>query len=81
MHQTNLLRDSGVISNSASKRGNYGSNGDTGFCIWTNSICSNRKINKDSERKKNPRRGLQRGIMHCLKTLSHGGVVSNYFMF
>ena len=61
----------GVISNSALKRGNYGSNGNTRFCIWTNSICSNRKINKDSERKKNSRRELQRGIMHFSKTLSH----------
>ncbi len=54
--QLNLHSDGGVISNSALKRGNYGSNGNTGFCIWTNSICSNRKINKDSERKKNSRR-------------------------
>ena len=73
---SNLNSDGGVISNSALKRGNYGSNGNTGFCIWTNSICSNRKINKDSERKKNSRRELQRGIMHCSKTLCYGGVVS-----
>ena len=75
MHQTNLLRDGGVISNSALKRGNYGSNGNTGFCIWTNSICSNRKINKDSERKKNSRRELQRGIMHCSKTLCYCRII------
>ena len=72
--QLNLLSDGGVISNSALKRGNYGSNGNTGFCIWTNSICSNRKINKDPERKKNSRRELQRGIMHCSITLCYSGV-------
>ena len=65
------LCDGGVISNSALKRGNYGSNGNTGFCIWTNSICSNRKINKDSERKKNSRRGLQGRIMHQTNPLNH----------
>ena len=74
MHYSNLLSDGGVISNSALKRGNYGSNGNTRFCIWTNSICSNRKTNKDFERKKNSRRELQRGIMHCSKTLYYGGV-------
>ena len=77
----NLVRYGGVISNSALKRGNYGSNGNTGFCIWTNSICSNRKINKDSERKKNSRRELQRGIMHCSKTLCYGGVSSTQLSF
>jgi hypothetical protein len=29
----------GVILNNVLKRGNYGSNGNTGFCIWTDSIC------------------------------------------
>ena len=71
---SNLVRYGGVISNSALKRRNYGGNGNTGFCIWTNSICSNRKTNKDFERKKNSRRELQRGIMHCSKTLCYGGV-------
>ena len=56
---------------------NYGGNGNTGFCIWTNSICSNRKTNKDFERKKNSRRELQRGIMHCSKTFCYGGVEQN----
>lgn len=71
------LRNGGVISNSALKRGNYGSNGNTGFCVWTNSICSNRKINKDLERKKNSRRELQRRIMHQTNLFNHGGVSLN----
>ena len=67
-----------VISNSALKKGgNYGSNGNTGFCVWTNSICSNRKINKDLERKKNSRRELQRRIMHQTNLFNHGGVSLN----
>ena len=65
------VNNGGVISKSALKRRNYGGNGNTGFCIWTNSICSNRKTNKDFERKKNSRRELQRGIMHCSKTLCY----------
>jgi hypothetical protein len=71
IHCFELLSDGGVISNSELKRRNYGGNGNTGFCIWTNSICSNRKTNKDFERKKNSRRELQRGIMHCSKTLCY----------
>ena len=65
----------GVISNSALKRRNYGSNGNTGFCIWTNSICSNRKINKDSERKKNSRRELQGRLMHQTNQFNHHGII------
>ena len=68
---SNTIGYGGVISNIALKRRNYGGNGNTGFCIWTNSICSNRKTNKDFERKKNSRRELQRGIMHCSKTLCY----------
>ena len=34
------------------------------------------KLTKTPERKKNSRRELQRGIMHCSKTLCYGGVVS-----
>jgi len=37
--QTKTLSDGGVILNNVFKRGNYGSNGNTGFCIWTDSIC------------------------------------------
>ena len=68
-HCSNLISHGGVDLNTALKRRNYGSNGNTGLCIWANSICSNRKINKDTERKKNSRRELQRRIMHCSKTL------------
>lgn len=72
------LRDCRVVSNSALNKGrNYGSNGNTGFCVWTNSICSNRKINKDLERKKNSRRELQRRIMHQTNLFNHGGVSLN----
>ena len=72
---SNLVRYGGVISNSALKRENYGSNGNTGFCIWTNSICSNRKINKDSERKKNSRRELQGRLMHQTNQFNHYGII------
>ena len=37
--QTKTLSDGGVILNNVLKRGNYGSNGNTGLCIWTDSIC------------------------------------------
>jgi len=72
--QLNLLSDGGVISNSVLKRENYGSNGNSGFCIWTNSTCSNKKINKQTKRKRNTRR---KRLNHCSKTLRYGGVISN----
>ena len=50
------------------KRTNYGSNGNAWVCIWNNSICSSRKTNKDLKRKRNPRRELQRRVMHPKKS-------------
>ena len=77
MHQTNLLSDCRVISNSALKRKYYGRFGSNGFCFWNgwcNSIGSSGKINKDFETKGNSRRELQGRVMHCSKTLSDGRV-------
>ena len=73
--QTKTLNDGRVISNSALKRKYYGRFGSHGFCFWNdwcNSIGSPGKINKDLETKGNSRRGLQRRVMHCSKTLCYG---------
>ena len=76
---SNLISDGGVISNSALKRKYYGRFSSNGFCFrdgWCGSIGSSGKINKDFETKGNSRRGLQRRVMHCSKSLCYGGVVS-----
>ena len=80
MHYSNLLSDGGVISNSALKRKFYGRFSSNGFCFrdgWCSSIGSSGKINKDLETKGNSRRGLQRRVMHCSKTLCYCRVSSN----
>ncbi len=77
---SSLYCDGGVISNSALKRKYYGRFSSNGFCFrdgWCSSIGSSGKINKDFETKGNSRRGLQRRVMHCSKTLSDGGAVLN----
>ena len=71
---SNLVRYGGVDLNSALKRRNYGSIWNTGTRIWTNSVHSNTKTNKDSETKGNSRRGLQGRVMHQTNLLNHGGV-------
>src|SRR5210317_2185479 len=80
IRHSKTLSDGGVISNSALKRKYYGRFSSNGFCFrdgWCSSIGSSGKINKDFETKGNSRRGLQRRVMHCSKTLCYGGVVSN----
>ena len=72
MHQTNLLSDGGVDLNSALKRRNYGSIWNTGIGIWTNSVHSNTKTNKDLKRKRNSRIQSQRRVMHQTNLLNHG---------
>ncbi len=59
-----LLRYGGVDLNSALKRRNYGSIWNTGIRIWTNSVHSNTKTNKDLKRKRNSKRESQRRVMH-----------------
>ena len=74
---SSLYCDGGVISNSALKRKYYGRFSSNGFCFrdgWCSSIGSSGKINKDFETKGNSRRGLQRRVMHCSKTLCYGRV-------
>ena len=75
--QTKTLSDGGVISNSALKRKYYGRFNSNGFCFrdgWFSSIGSSGKINKDFETKGSSRRGLQRRVMHCSKSLCYGRV-------
>jgi len=74
IHCLYLLSDGGVISNSALKRKYYGRFSSNGFCFrdgWCSSIGSSGKINKDLETKGNSRRGLQRRVMHCSKSLCY----------
>ncbi len=77
----NLVRYGGVDLNSALKRRNCGSIWNTGVCVWTDSIYSGSKTNKQTKRKRNSRRELQGRLMHQTNLFSHGGVVSNYFRF
>ena len=70
------LPHGGVDLNSALKRRNYGSIWNTGISIWTNSVHSNTKTNKDLKRKRNSRRESQRRVMHQTNPLNHGWVVS-----
>ena len=64
IHQTNILSYGGVDLNSALKRRNYGNIWNTGIRIWTNSIHSNTKTNKDLKRKRNSIIESQRRVMH-----------------
>ena len=62
--EAHLLRYGRVDLNSALKRRNYGSIWNTGIRIWTNSVHSNTKTNKDLKRKRNSKRESQRRVMH-----------------
>jgi len=74
--QPNSICHGGVDLNSALKRRNYGSIWNTGISIWTNSVHSNTKTNKDLKRKRNSRRESQRRVMHQTNPLNHGWIVS-----
>ena len=63
-HCSKTLSDGRVDLNSALKRRNYGSIWNTGIRIWTNSVHSNTKTNKDLKRKRNSKRESQRRVMH-----------------
>ena len=73
----NPVCNGGVDLNSALKRRNYGSIWNTGISIWTNSVHSNTKTNKDLKRKRNSRRESQRRVMHQTNPLSNRGIVLN----
>ena len=80
MHQSNLISDVGVTSNSALKRKYYGRFSSNGFCFWDGwGGCTRSfgKTNKDPKRKRNFRRELQGRVIHCLHPLSDGGVEQN----
>jgi hypothetical protein len=62
----------GVDLNSALKRRNFGSIWNTRVCVWTDSIYSGSKTNKQTKRKRNSRRGLQGRLMHQTNQLNHG---------
>ena len=74
-HCLKLISDGRVEKNGALKGEYYGRFSSNGFCFrdgWCSSIGSSGKINKDLETKGNSRRGLQRRVMHCSKTLCYG---------
>ena len=74
-----LLRYGGVISNSALTRKNYGmdnSNRTSRYNVG-HSIGSSGKTFEKTPGQRNSRTGIQRGLMHCSKTLSDGGVEQN----
>ena len=75
-HLLNIFRNGGVDLNSALKRRNFGSIWNTRVCVWTDSIYSGSKTNKQTKRKRNSRRGLQGRLMHQTNQLNHGGIVS-----
>ena len=82
------LRYCGASFNSELKGENYGKYSNTWIYIWTygcvlgnvgtfywNSLCKkNGKPYKTSERKGNPRRGLQGRVIHGFVPVSHRGV-------
>ena len=48
--------------------------GNTGICVWTDSIYSGSKTYKQTKRKRNSRRELQGRLMHQTNQFNHGGV-------
>ena len=74
--QTKTLNDSRVDLNGALNRENYGNRrmGNTGICVWTDSIYSGSKTYKQTKRKRNSRRELQGRLMHQTNQFNHGGV-------
>ena len=73
------LRDGRVDLNGALNRKNYGNRrmGNTGICVWTDSIYSDSKTNKQTKRKRNSRRELQGRLMHQTNQFNHGGIEQN----
>jgi len=63
---SNLVRYGRVDLNGALNRKNYGNRrvGNIGICVWTDSIYSGSKTNKQTKRKRNSRRELQGRLMH-----------------
>ncbi len=45
--------------------------GNTGICVWTDSIYSGSKTNKQTKRKRNSRRELQGRLMHQTNQFNH----------
>jgi hypothetical protein len=72
----NLVRYGRVDLNGALNRKNYGNRrvGNIGICVWTDSIYSGSKTNKQTKRKRNSRRELQGRLMHQTNQFNHGGV-------
>ena len=70
------LSNGGIDLNSALKRRNYGSIWNTGICVWTDSIYSGSKTNKQTKGKMNSRRELQGRLMHQTNQLNHSGIKS-----
>ena len=66
-----LVDDRRVVPNSALKNGIFAMVGVGFWSFGTSCFCPPRKINKNFERKRDPRRGIQRGLSHCPKTLSY----------
>ena len=65
-HCLKTLSHSRVDLNGALNRENYGNRcmGNTGICVWTDSIYSGSKTYKQTKRKRNSRRELQRRLIH-----------------
>ena len=51
--------------------------GNTGICVWTDSIYSGSKTYKQTKRKRNSRRELQGRLMHQTNQFNHRGVIQN----
>lgn len=77
----NLVRYSGIALRVAIEEIKHGSNGNTGIYFWTDSICPPRKINQNFKRKRNPRAGIQRGIMQQTNLRNNGGVGFTHSLF
>tara|TARA_X000000950_G_C13402422_1_gene452727 strand:+ start:239 stop:520 length:282 start_codon:yes stop_codon:yes gene_type:complete len=75
-HCLNLISYGRVDLNGALNRKNYGNRrmGNTGICVWTDSIYSGSKTYKQTKRKRNSRRELQGRLMHQTNQFNHGRV-------
>ena len=76
IRHSKTISDGGVDLNSALKRRNFGSIWNTRVCVWTDSIYSGSKTNKQTKRKRNSRRGLQGRLMHQTNQLNHSGIIA-----
>ena len=74
IRHSKTVSDGGVISNSALTRKNYGMDNSnrTPRCNVGHSIGSSGKTFEKTPGQRNSRTGIQRGLMHCSKTLSDG---------